>query len=180
MKQCRHARAGGERQAAGNGEIVFRQPPEFADDDGERAALQGLLQGLEQRRGVGGAHEDETGEIESMRGKARAEGEAVLRKGEILDRQQPAQIPRRHEAGGQTEREAESGGRVGGRGRGDLVQPVAREAAAEAPVERARKRQPHPFAGLLDALDHAAQMGNPFGPVARRHPLNPSNVLYLF
>ena len=116
-----------------------------------------------------------------MRDEAGAEGDAVLRKGEILDRQQSAQRPRRHEAGGKAEREAEGGGSVGGRGRGDLMQAVAGQAAAEAAIERARHRQSRAGARrLLDTLDHASQMRDPFGPVARRHPLNPFYVPYLF
>ena len=78
-------------------------------------------------------------------------------------------------------REGEGGRRVGGRSGGDLVQGVAGEAAAEAPVERAGKahlRGARPVA--LQRGDGAAQMGNPFGPVGGRHPLSIRYVLYLF
>ena len=142
QQRGRRAGAGGERQAAGDGEVVFGQPPHLADDDGERAALERVLEGLEQGAGVGRAHEDEAGEVEPVRDEAGAERRAALDAGEILDRQQGGSAPRGHEAGGQREREAEGGGRVGRLGRGDLVQRVAGEAAAETVIEFSRQLEP--------------------------------------
>ncbi len=172
-QQRRGAGAGGQRQPAGDGEIVFGEPPHFADHHGERAAFQRVLHRLEQRRGVGSAHEHEAGEIEPVSDEAGTERDALLAMREILDRQQSRGAARGHEAGGQTQREAERGRRIRRRGGSDLMQRIAREAAAEPAVELARQREPARAGTLaLDGPDSAPQMGNPFGPVVGRHPFH--------
>ncbi len=117
-----------------------------------------------------------------MRDETGTERRAFLRQRKILHRQQRRRAAARHEAGRHAERKAEGGRGVGGRGGRDLVQSVAREAAAQPGVERARQRErarPLGAWAALDARDGAAQMRNMFGPVGKRHPLVPCSLYVL-
>ena len=120
-----------------------------------------------------------------MRDEAGAVGGAASRRAKLSPISSAADGPHGDEARRERERETHRRRPVRGRGRGDLVQGVAREPAAERRIERARERQAaRARAGAGGPAprcrDGAAQKRNPFRPVARRHSLSRPIVRYLF
>ena len=161
----------GEQQAAGGGEAVALEAPDFADDRGRRAGFQRLLHRPEGRLGVGRPDEDDPAQGEAVRGEARPVERARLALHETFADEKRGRRPTAEEARGERKREARRRGPVGGRGRGDLVQGVVGQPPAKGRIERTRQRETprgalksHPF----DLRDDAPQTRH-LRPATERH-----------
>ena len=151
--------------------------PHLADDKGWRAAFQRLLHRPQQRRRVGRAHENQALHRQPQRRQPRPVQRASLARAKIVGDDERARPPRRRAKKARADRQREAHRRraIAWGCRGDLMQPVARQPAAQRRVKRMRQRQPerraraHRPAIDRHAGNRAAQMRYSLRPADPRH-----------